>query len=59
MIEYSRTNLRTWSMLGSCGAFGIAAMELPAMEERTVFLTSDLCFYSGLERFAAQYGDRL
>ena len=59
MIVYSRTNIRTWSMLGTCGAFGIAATELPSMDDRIVFLTSDLCFYSGLERFAAQYGDRL
>lgn len=59
MIDFSRTNIRAWSMLGACGAFGIAAMELPAVDDRVVFLTSDLCFYSGLERFSAAHGDRL
>ncbi|MCK9310117.1 MAG: transketolase [Candidatus Cloacimonetes bacterium] len=58
MIEYTSRNIRTWSMLGSCGAFGIAAMELPNIDDRCIVLTSDLCTYSSLDRFKTKYPDR-
>lgn len=59
MIRYTPANIRTWSLLGSCGAFGIAAMELPLQQTNTVIITSDLCFYSGLDRYKKKYPDRL
>ena len=59
MIEFSSRNARTWSRLGSCGAFGIAACELAENNEKLVVLTADLCFYSGLERFRQSYPDKL
>lgn len=59
MIQYTPSNIRIWSMLGSCGALGQAAIELPQINDNVVFLTSDLCFYSGLDRFKAEYPDRL
>lgn len=59
MLDYSFRNLRMWSMLGSCGAFGLAALELPEIDDRVVMLTADLTTFSGLERFKAKYPDRL
>ena len=59
MIDYSFRSMRMWSMLGSCGAFGMAALELPEIDDRMVVLTSDLTTFSGLERFKAKYPDRL
>lgn len=59
MLDYSFRNMRMWSMLGSCGAFGMAAIELPELDDRVVMLTSDLTTFSGLERFRAKYPDRL
>lgn len=59
MIQYTPVNIRTWSRLGSCGAFGIAAMELPEIDKNIMITTADLCFYSGLDRFKNEYGDRL
>jgi len=59
MIDYSQRNIRTWSRLGSCGALGVAANELPLVDERVVFLTADLTFYSGLNGFNSVYPDRL
>ncbi len=59
MIAFNPMNVRIWSMLGSCGAFGQAAMELPEINDKVVMLTSDLCVFSGLERFKAKYPDRL
>lgn len=58
MITYSPANIRTWSRLGSCGAFGIAALELPEIDDTVAMLTADLSFYSGLERFRARYPDK-
>jgi len=59
MIDFSSKSARLWSRLGACGAFGLAALELPKIEDRTVILTADLCNFSGLDRFRAQYPDRL
>lgn len=59
MIDITPMNIRIWSRLGSCGAFGQAALALPKVEERTVILTADVCSFSGLERFRAQHPDRL
>ncbi|MBR6588231.1 MAG: transketolase [Kiritimatiellae bacterium] len=59
MIAFNSMNVRIWSMLGSCGAFGQAALDLPEVNDRVVVLTSDLCVFSGLERFRAKFPDRL
>lgn len=59
MIQYTPANIKIWSRLGSCGAFGIAATELPNIDNSIILLTSDLCFYSGLNRFKTTYPDRL
>lgn len=59
MIAFNPMNMRIWSMLGSCGAFGQAALELPEIDDRVVVLTSDLCVFSGLERFKGKFPDRL
>ena len=59
MIEFNKRNMRTWSLLGPSGAHGTAAMELAETNPDVVMLTSDLCFFSGLERFKAAYPDKL
>ena len=59
MIVYDKRNIRTWSLLGPSGAHGTAAVELAETDPRVLFLTADLCFFSGLERFKAAYPDRI
>ena len=59
MIEYNKRNIRTWSLLGPSGAHGTAAMELAETVPEALMLTSDLCFFSGLERFKAAYPDKI
>ncbi len=59
MIEFNRRAARTWSLLGPSGAHGAAALALAEERPDVVMLTSDLCFFSGLERFKAAYPDRL
>lgn len=58
-MEFTSGNIRLWSRLGSCGAFGQTALDLAKKNDKIVFLTSDLCFYSGLDRFRAEYPDKL
>lgn len=58
-MEFSSVNTRIWSRLGSCGAYGLAAMQLPEIDPSMVACTADLCFYSGLERFSQTYPDRV
>lgn len=57
-MNYSAANVKIWSRLGSCGAFGMAAMELPNMNEEVIMLTSDLNFYSCLTRYSNKYPDK-
>lgn len=59
MLEFSSGNIRTWSRLGSCGAFGMAAVELGEEYDNLAIFTADLRFYSGLDRFASKYPDKL
>lgn len=59
MIEFNKRNIRTWSLLGPSGAFGAAAMELGKINPEVLMLTSDLCFFSGLERFKTSFPDRI
>lgn len=58
-MEFSSGNIRKWSRLGSCGAFGMAALELGKTKENFGIVTADLCFYSGLERFKKSFPERL
>lgn len=50
MIDFTSRNIRSWSRLGSCGAFGITASDLVENNDKIVILTADLNFYSGLGR---------
>lgn len=59
MIDYSLMNIKIWSRLGSCGAFGQAALFLPEINDKVVMLTADLCTFSGLDRFKLKYPDYL
>lgn len=58
MPNFTAVNIRTWARLGSCGALGIAAEELAEVDDKFVFVTADLCFYSGLTRFSQRYPER-
>ncbi|MBR1986883.1 MAG: transketolase [Mogibacterium sp.] len=59
MIEFNRRNIRTWSLLGPSGANGAASLELAQTNPDVVFLTADLCFFSGLERVKNAFPDKL
>lgn len=59
MIKFDKANIQLWSRLGTCGAYGQAAMEMPNLSDKVVFLTSDLIFYSGLDRFNKKYPGKL
>ena len=59
MIEFTSRNARAWSRLGSCGAFGLAAVDVAENNDKIVMLTADLTFFSGLERFKNAFPDRL
>lgn len=59
MIEYNARNSRAWSMLGASGTLGVAVCELAKEDSNLAVVTSDLCFFSGLERFRTQYPERI
>lgn len=57
-MEFDKRTVRTLSMLGTFGAFGLALCELAESRDDVVALTADLKYYSGLERFAEAHPDR-
>lgn len=59
MIDYSRRNIRMWSLLGPGGALSTAAMELAGTKPEVLMMTADLRYYSGLKRFGTLYPERL
>jgi len=58
MIEFSSANIRLWSMLGSAGTFGVAALELPGLNDKVIVLTADLRNFSGLDRYSAAFPEK-
>lgn len=59
MIDFSRRNIRMWSLLGPGGALSTAAMELGRTKPEVLMMTADLRYYSGLKRFGTLYPERL
>lgn len=59
MVEFNNRNARTWSMLGACGAFGIAALDLAGEDKDFAVVTADLCFFSGLDRMKEKFPEKL
>lgn len=55
MNIFTPANIRTWSRLGSCGAYGAAMSHLASENDNIAAITADLCFYSGLDRFRKSY----
>ncbi|MBO5327518.1 MAG: transketolase [Clostridia bacterium] len=59
MIDFNAMNIKMWSRLGSCGAFGAAMMALSEQDDDLAVITADLCFYSGSDRFRQSHPDQL
>lgn len=57
-MDYDKRNIRTWSMIGMTGVFGLAMSELAKEFDHLGVVTADLCSFSGLERFKQEYPDR-
>ena len=58
-MKYSSANMRMWSRLGPSGSLGVAAMELGSQNADTVFLTADMTFSAGLEKFRNTFPERI
>jgi transketolase len=55
MSAIKKTDIRMYSLLGSCGVFGMAMNDLAEEDGNLAVVTADLCNYSGLERFSRRY----
>ena len=58
MLEYGRKEIRTWSILGMRGTYGVVLNELAGSMGNLVALSADLRTTSGLDRFRANHPDR-
>jgi transketolase len=54
-MEYSRAEIRTWSILGQRGTFGSVLLDLARENEKIIAMSADLRNTSGLDRFATAY----
>ena len=54
-MDYSARNIKMWSRLGMCGAYGIALSDVVSLRDDVVALVADLRYFSGLDRFASEY----
>lgn len=59
MLLFNNANIKMWSRLGSCGAFGAAMMDLASQDEKLAILTADLSFYSGLARVERDFPEKI
>jgi len=57
-LEYKPSEIRTLSMLGQRGVFGVTLDKIAETNERIFALSADLKTTSGLERFAANHPER-
>lgn len=58
-MDITPLNIRTLSILGQRGAYGLALTELAEEHPEIIALTADLCNTSGLDRFVSKFPDRL
>ncbi|MCW2474354.1 MULTISPECIES: transketolase family protein [unclassified Symbiopectobacterium] len=58
MLVIKPTSIRSWSMLGSRGTFGVTLLELAQQHDNLVALSADLGKSSGLDRFNTTYPER-
>jgi len=58
MINFKPSTMRTWSIIGSRGAFGVAFSEIAKVNENILGLSADLCTTSGLDRFRKAFPER-
>lgn len=54
-MEFSSSNIRSWSRMGSAGTFGVAMDDLANTMPALAVLTADLKSYSGLSDFAKRH----
>lgn len=59
MINFSAINIRTWAMAGASGTLGIAMYELAKNDPDFAVVTSDLCFFSGLDHVMQDFPDKV
>jgi transketolase len=57
-VDYKLSEIRTMSMLGQRGVYGMTLNKLAADDDRIFALSADLRNSSGLDRFYANYSDR-
>jgi transketolase len=57
-MSYSKVDIRTWSILGSRGTFGVALTEAARTNPSIIALSADLCNTSGLDRFRTAFPSR-
>jgi transketolase len=58
MIDINKINIRTWSMLGSRGTFGVTLYEIAPLFDNIFANPADFTKSAGLDRYSQEYTDR-
>lgn len=57
-MEFNKVQLRTWSMLGKRGTFGMALTDLAPSCDNLMAISADFARSSGLERYSKTYPEK-
>ncbi len=59
MIEYSKRNMRVWSMLGSRRVIGVAASEMADIDSKFVLMTADVSRYYAVNKLHEKHPEKI
>ena len=59
MLEFNERNIKTWAMTGPSGALGMATLDIAGENKDFAVVTSDLCYFSGLDKLKNKYPEKL
>lgn len=58
MIQYTKANIRTWSIMGSSGTVGLVMLDIAEKNDKIFVMTADQSINSGLARFKETFPTR-
>lgn len=58
MIQYTKANIRTWSIMGSSGTVGFVMLDIAEKNDKIFVMTADQSINSGLARFKETFPTR-
>ena len=59
MINIDKKCIRSFSMMGTRNVYGLTCLDIASIDKKMIALSADMTIYSGLERFASTFNNRI